>query len=195
MRGQSRVQHGRSSPCADSLFRNVNRGCGKKGSATPPSRTPQPSWGSTDLLPSTDTTCRYCSALLGRPAAGSSTPHSPNAGWCGAEPTKASPSVVEERALHEKQPFVLGRGRRQVKERAGALHVLMNIVGSNALVRFPEIDVEEWNKIFEINVVETLRGIQTCAPLIKDSGGGSIVNIGSVAGITGNFSAGYSSSK
>jgi len=82
-----------------------------------------------------------------------------------------------------------------VKEQAGALHVLMNIVGSNTLVRFPKIDIDEWNKIFEINVTGTLRGIQTCAPLMKDSGGGSIVNIGSVAGITGNFGTGYSSSK
>lgn len=83
----------------------------------------------------------------------------------------------------------------QAKEQAGALHVLMNIVGSNALQRFPTVDIDEWNKIFEINVTGTLRGIQTCAPLIKASGGGSIVNIGSVAGITGNFSTGYSSSK
>ena len=83
----------------------------------------------------------------------------------------------------------------QVKEQAGALHVLMNIVGSNALVRFPHVDVDEWNKVFEINVTGTLRGIQTCAPLMKDSGGGSIVNIGSVAGITGNFGTAYSSSK
>jgi NAD(P)-dependent dehydrogenase (short-subunit alcohol dehydrogenase family) len=83
----------------------------------------------------------------------------------------------------------------QVKQQAGALHILMNIVGSNALVRLPEVDIEEWNRIFEINVTGTLRGIQTCAPLIKDSGGGSIVNIGSVAGITGNFATGYSSSK
>jgi NAD(P)-dependent dehydrogenase (short-subunit alcohol dehydrogenase family) len=82
-----------------------------------------------------------------------------------------------------------------VEEKAGALHVLMNIVGSNALVRLPNVDIDEWNKIFEINVTGTLRGIQTCAPLIRDSGGGSIVNIGSVAGITGNFSTGYSSSK
>jgi NAD(P)-dependent dehydrogenase (short-subunit alcohol dehydrogenase family) len=82
-----------------------------------------------------------------------------------------------------------------VEEQAGALHILMNIVGSNALERFPKIDIDEWNKIFEINVTGTLRGIQTCAPLIKESGGGSIVNIGSVAGITGNFSTGYSSSK
>jgi NAD(P)-dependent dehydrogenase (short-subunit alcohol dehydrogenase family) len=82
-----------------------------------------------------------------------------------------------------------------VKEQAGALHILMNIVGSNALERFPKIDIDEWNKLFEINVTGTLRGIQTCAPLIKESGGGSIVNIGSVAGITGNFGTGYSSSK
>lgn len=83
----------------------------------------------------------------------------------------------------------------QVKAQAGALHVLMNIVGSNALVRFPDVDIDEWNRIFEINVTGTLRAIQTCAPLIRDSGGGSIVNIGSVAGITGNFSTGYSASK
>jgi NAD(P)-dependent dehydrogenase (short-subunit alcohol dehydrogenase family) len=83
----------------------------------------------------------------------------------------------------------------QVEDQAGGLHILLNIVGSNALVRFPHVDIDELNKVFEINVTGTLRGIQTCAPLIKDSGGGSIVNIGSVAGITGNFSTAYSSSK
>lgn len=82
-----------------------------------------------------------------------------------------------------------------VEEKIGALHVLMNIVGSNSMSKLPDIDFDEWNKIFEINVTGTLRGIQTCAPLIKKSGGGSIVNIGSVAGITGNFGTGYSSSK
>lgn len=83
----------------------------------------------------------------------------------------------------------------QVREKAGALHILMNIVGSNQLVMLPNVDIDEWNKIFEINVTGTLRGIQTCAPLMKESGGGSIVNIGSVAGITGGFGTGYSSSK
>ena len=63
---------------------------------------------------------------------------------------------------------------------AGALHVLMNIVGFDDLVMLPEVDIEAWNKVFEINVTLTLRGIQACAPLIKESGGGSIVNIGSV---------------
>jgi len=56
----------------------------------------------------------------------------------------------------------------QIRERAGALHILMNIVGSNALVMLPEVEIEAWNKMFEVNVTATLRGIQTCAPLIKE---------------------------
>jgi len=83
----------------------------------------------------------------------------------------------------------------QVKDLAGGRHILLNIVGSNALVRFPNVDIEEWRRLFDINVTGTLRGIQTCAPLMRESGGGSIINIGSVAGIAGNFGTGYSSSK
>jgi NAD(P)-dependent dehydrogenase (short-subunit alcohol dehydrogenase family) len=46
---------------------------------------------------------------------------------------------------------------RRASGAAGALHVLMNIVGSNALVMFPEIDIDEWNKMFDTDVVATLR--------------------------------------
>jgi NAD(P)-dependent dehydrogenase (short-subunit alcohol dehydrogenase family) len=84
---------------------------------------------------------------------------------------------------------------RVTKETYGALHILMNIVGSNQPVMLPNVDIEQWNKVFDINLTGTVRGIQTCAPLIKESGGGSIINIGSVGGITGNFSTAYSSSK
>jgi NAD(P)-dependent dehydrogenase (short-subunit alcohol dehydrogenase family) len=75
------------------------------------------------------------------------------------------------------------------------VHVLMNIVGSNALNVFPEVDVDYWNDIFEINVTATVRGVQACAPLIKESGGGAMVLIRSVAGMIGNFSTAYSASR
>lgn len=84
---------------------------------------------------------------------------------------------------------------RVTNDAYGALHILVNVVGSNQLSMLPRVDIEEWNKIFEINLTGTLRGIQTCALLIKESGGGSIINIGSVAGITDNFSTAYSASK
>lgn len=48
---------------------------------------------------------------------------------------------------------------QHVRETAGGLHVLMNIVGSNALNMFPEVDIDSWNDIFEINVTATVRGI------------------------------------
>jgi len=83
----------------------------------------------------------------------------------------------------------------QAKDQFGGLHILMNVVGSNELVMLPDVDLDAWNKVFEINVTATMVGMQTCAPLIRDSGGGSIVNIGSVGGLSGTFSTAYSSSK
>jgi NAD(P)-dependent dehydrogenase (short-subunit alcohol dehydrogenase family) len=83
----------------------------------------------------------------------------------------------------------------KAKEQVGGLHILMNVVGSNELVMLPDVDLEAWNKVFEINVTATMMGMQTCAPLIRDSGGGAIVNIGSVGGLSETFSTAYSSSK
>ncbi|MBO0880834.1 MAG: SDR family oxidoreductase [Mycobacterium sp.] len=83
----------------------------------------------------------------------------------------------------------------QAKRQFGGLHILMNVVGTNELVMLPQVDIDAWNKVFEINVTATMVGMQTCAPLIRDSGGGSIVNIGSVGGMSGTFSTAYSSSK
>ena len=81
------------------------------------------------------------------------------------------------------------------KEKFGGLHILVNIVGSNDLSMIPTVDLKKWNEIFEINVNSVIIGVQACAQLMKESGGGSIVNIGSVAGITGNLSSAYSASK
>jgi 3alpha(or 20beta)-hydroxysteroid dehydrogenase len=83
----------------------------------------------------------------------------------------------------------------QVRAAFGGLHVLLNVVGTNDLTMIPNVDLEVWNKVFQVNLTATLMGIQTCAPLMRDSGGGSIVNIGSVAGLTGAFSTAYSASK
>lgn len=82
-----------------------------------------------------------------------------------------------------------------IEQKFGALHVLVNIVGSNELSMIPNVELDKWNKIFEVNVNSVVIGVQACTPLMKKSGGGSIINIGSVAGITGNFSSAYSASK
>jgi NAD(P)-dependent dehydrogenase (short-subunit alcohol dehydrogenase family) len=83
----------------------------------------------------------------------------------------------------------------RIEKEFGGLHVLMNVVGTNDLTVIPDTDPKEWNRIFEVNVTSTMVGIQACAPLMKESGGGSIINIGSVAGLTGAPGGAYSASK
>lgn len=84
---------------------------------------------------------------------------------------------------------------KQVKEKFGALHILVNAAETQELSMVTHADLTTWKKVFETNLTGTLMGIQTCAPFMKASGGGSIVNLGSVAGITGSYSSAYSSTK
>lgn len=84
----------------------------------------------------------------------------------------------------------------QIKTRFGALHILVNNAGVS--LRVPsmiETRLEDWNRLMSINLTGAFLGIRSCAPLIRDSGGGAIVNIGSIAGMTGHFAAAYSSTK
>lgn len=79
---------------------------------------------------------------------------------------------------------------------AGALHILVNNAGINRPTG-PVMGTtpDELDRLLTVNLKGPLYGIQTTAPLIRDSGGGAIVNIGSLAGMTGHFAAKYSISK
>ena len=78
----------------------------------------------------------------------------------------------------------------------GSLHVLVN----NAGVSLRGVDLAhtsraDWDRLLAVNLTGPFLGIKAAAPVIRDSGGGSIVNIGSTAGINGHFAAAYSASK
>jgi 3alpha(or 20beta)-hydroxysteroid dehydrogenase len=55
--------------------------------------------------------------------------------------------------------------------------------------------LEDWNRLLSVNLTGAFLGIREAAPLIRDSGGGAIVNTGSIAGLTGHFATAYSASK
>ncbi|MGD9864797.1 MAG: SDR family NAD(P)-dependent oxidoreductase [Pseudodonghicola sp.] len=83
-----------------------------------------------------------------------------------------------------------------VKEKAGRLDVLVNNAGILILKPAHETEPDEWDKVFNVNVKGVYLGIRACVPLMKDSGGGSIVNISSIYGIVGAPMAGaYIASK
>jgi 3alpha(or 20beta)-hydroxysteroid dehydrogenase len=80
--------------------------------------------------------------------------------------------------------------------RDGGLHVVVNNAGvTDRRGRIMESDLEDWDRMLAVNLKGTLLGIKLTAPLLRDSGGGSIVNIGSVAGLTAHFAATYSVTK
>ena len=79
----------------------------------------------------------------------------------------------------------------------GGLHVLLNNAGVlGAFTPLVDSTLEHFMKVLSINLVGPFLGIKTAAPAIRDSGGGSIVNISSTAGMWGvPFAADYTASK
>lgn len=72
----------------------------------------------------------------------------------------------------------------------GKIDVLVNVVGGNDLNRdkaVGELDIDYFDEIFHLNVRSMLVSIQTALPDMIKQGGGSIVNIASMSGVTGDF--------
>ena len=73
---------------------------------------------------------------------------------------------------------------REATSRFGALHILVNNAGI-VIPRVPieERSVEEWDRVLSVNAKGVFLGTKHAIPAMREAGGGSIVNISSVAGI------------
>ena len=103
---------------------------------------------------------------------------------------------AEFRHLDVSQESAWAETVAHAKTAFGGLHILVNNAG--VALRVPsmiETKLEDWNRLISINLTGAFLGIRACAPLIRDSGGGAIVNTGSIAGMTGHFATAYSSTK
>ena len=69
-----------------------------------------------------------------------------------------------------------------VRERYGALDVLVNNVGGNRRGRFEETSDQDWLDIIQLNVLSGFRAARLAIPMMRERGGGSIVFISSVFG-------------
>ena len=77
----------------------------------------------------------------------------------------------------------------------GGLHILINNAGTIARQGIADTTLEAWNRTLAVNLTGALLGIKHCAPAIRESGGGAIVNISSTAGMTSYDDAAYTASK
>lgn len=77
-------------------------------------------------------------------------------------------------------------------ESFGSVDALVNNAGYTQFIKHTELDKltdELWNRIFAVNVLGAFYGIRAVTPIMKAQGSGRIVNISSVAGITGGGSS------
>jgi len=71
------------------------------------------------------------------------------------------------------------------KERFGGIDVLVNNAGIYFIAPLAETTVEQWNRLFSINVTGVFLGSKHVASYLVERGGGSIINLSSVAGLLG----------
>jgi cyclopentanol dehydrogenase len=91
-------------------------------------------------------------------------------------------------------------GWKKVISRVSAQYGRLDILVNNAGI-FPGFtDLEqtthsEWEKVIRVNLTGPFLGCRAALQLMKESGGGSIINIASIAGIVGGNGPAYSASK
>ena len=72
-----------------------------------------------------------------------------------------------------------------IKEAYGAVHIFFNNAGLLILKPLTEITIDDWNKLMAVNCTGVFLGMKHIIPLIEASGGGSVINNSSDAGLMG----------
>jgi 3-oxoacyl-[acyl-carrier protein] reductase len=120
-----------------------------------------------------------------------------------ADETAASVQAIGRRAITVQASVGDDEAVRSMTTRVvaelGRIDVLVNSAGTTRFVPYPDLEGltdEIWDEILTINLKGAFYCSRACTPHMKRGGAGSIVNIASVAGVTGfGSSVPYSVSK
>ena len=83
-------------------------------------------------------------------------------------------------------------------ERYGALHILFNNVGITGPGSPTDVEESVWDNVLDVNLKSMMLTTKYAVPKMMDAGGGSIINMSSIAGVragSGAASVPYSASK
>lgn len=94
------------------------------------------------------------------------------------------------------QPEDVARLVGAAGDRLGAVDVLVNNAGTASSAPVTKIALDEWQRLFAVNATGTLLCTQAVLPAMRERGWGRIINIASIAGLTGDkYIAAYSAAK
>ena len=77
-------------------------------------------------------------------------------------------------------------GWRAIVDGCARLDVLVNNAGIIHVASLAEERLGDWNRLLAVNATGTLLGMQAAIPAMRTAGGGSIVNVASIFGVTGS---------
>lgn len=70
-------------------------------------------------------------------------------------------------------------------EQWGGLDLLVNNAGIGIAAKTPDTDASDWHRVLDVCLTGTFFGMKHAIPVIRDSGGGAIINMSSVAALVG----------
>jgi meso-butanediol dehydrogenase/(S,S)-butanediol dehydrogenase/diacetyl reductase len=78
----------------------------------------------------------------------------------------------------------------------GSLNVLVNNAGIGGGGEVPDVDPALWSRVMDIDLNAVFHACRFAIPLIRDAGGGSIINTASISGLAGDWGmASYNAAK
>ena len=76
-----------------------------------------------------------------------------------------------------------------LKDRWGRLDILINNAGAALFKPFLQTTLDEFDEIYQVDLRSVFAVSQIMVPILKEAGGGSIINIASILGVSGNGNA------
>jgi NAD(P)-dependent dehydrogenase (short-subunit alcohol dehydrogenase family) len=97
--------------------------------------------------------------------------------------TIGKPDTTMAIACDVADPAEVARAVASVAERFGRLDALVNNAGIAIFKPILEVTYEDWQRVLAVNLTGPFLCAQAAAPIMRDSGGGAIVNITSISGL------------